>query len=84
MPDFLLSFQTESSIITVCNSGCTLSDTDLPHVFESFWRGTNAENIAGSGLGLYISRKLMRKMKGEVFAEIKDGFMCVTALFTKA
>lgn len=70
-------------LITVRNSGCTLPGTDLPHVFESFWRGANAENISGSGLGLYISRKLMRKMKGEIFAEIIDGVMRVTALFTK-
>ncbi len=70
-------------LITVLNSGCTLSDTDLPHVFDSFWRGANAENITGSGLGLYISRKLMRKMNGEIFAEINGGDMCVTAVFTK-
>ncbi len=70
-------------LVTVRNSGCTLADTDLPHVFESFWRGTNAEKIAGSGLGLYISRKLMRKMNGEIFAEIKDGVMYVTSVFAK-
>ncbi|MDE7289271.1 MAG: HAMP domain-containing histidine kinase [Oscillospiraceae bacterium] len=80
-----LNFSEEDGciLITVRNSGCTLADTDLPHVFESFWRGANAESIAGSGLGLYISRNLMRKMNGEIFAEIKDGVMCVTAVFTK-
>lgn len=80
-----LSFSEEDGciLVTVRNSGCTLADTDLPHVFESFWRGTNAEKIAGSGLGLYISRKLMRKMNGEIFAEIRDGYMYVTAVFTK-
>lgn len=70
-------------LITVVNSGCTLPDTDLPHVFDSFWRGVNAQSSAGSGLGLYISRQLMHKMNGEIFAEIKDGYMCVTAVFTK-
>lgn len=70
-------------LITVVNSGCTLPDTDLPHVFDSFWRGVNAQGSAGSGLGLYISRQLMHKMNGEIFAEIKDGFMYVTAVFTK-
>lgn len=80
-----LSFSEEDGciLVTVQNSGCTLADTDLPHVFESFWRGTNAEKIAGSGLGLYISRKLMRKMNGEIFAEIRDGYMYVTAVFAK-
>ena len=80
-----LSFSEEDGciLVTVRNSGCTLADTDLPHVFESFWKGTNAEKIAGSGLGLYISRKLMRKMNGEIFAEIRDGYMYVTAVFAK-
>lgn len=80
-----LSFSEEDGcvLVTVRNSGCTLADTDLPHVFESFWRGTNAEKIAGSGLGLYISRKLMRKMNGEIFAEIRGGYMYVTAVFAK-
>lgn len=71
-------------LVNVRNSGCTLADTDLPHVFESFWRGANAEKISGCGLGLYISRKLMRKMNGEVFAEIRSGCMRVAAVFTKA
>lgn len=80
-----LSFSEEDGciLVTVRNSGCTLADTDLPHVFESFWRGTNAEKIVGSGLGLYISRRLMRKMNGEIFAEIRDGYMYVTAVFAK-
>ena len=71
------------TLISVSNSGCTLPDTDLPHIFDSFWRGANAENEKGSGLGLYICRQLMHKMNGDIFAEIKDGNMCVTAVFMK-
>ena len=71
-------------LFTVRNSGCSLPDTDLPHMFDSFWRGANAETQKGSGLGLYICRQLMRKMTGEAFAEIRNGDMCVTALFEKA
>lgn len=80
-----LNFSEEDGcvLVTVQNSGCTLADTCIPHIFESFWRGENAKNVAGSGLGLYISRKLMRKMNGEIFVEIRDGFMFVTAVFTK-
>ena len=50
---------------------------------SGFWRGANAENLKGSGLGLYICRQLMHKMNGEVFAQINDGDMCVTAVFGK-
>ncbi len=80
-----ISFSEEDGciLITVSNSGCTLSENDLPHIFDSFWRGENAEHEKGSGLGLYICRQLMHKMDGEIFAEIRDGFMCVTAVLGK-
>lgn len=68
-------------LITVVNTGCTIQDSNLPHIFESFWRGENAGNGKGSGLGLYICRQLMHKMNGEIFAEIKDGSMFVTTVF---
>ncbi len=71
----------EGVLISVRNSGCTLEKSDLPHIFESFWRGANAENIRGSGLGLYICRQLMHKMNGEIFAEIDGTFITVTVVF---
>jgi len=70
--------------IALRNGGCTLSRDDLPHIFESFWRGANAENIRGSGLGLYICRQLMRKMNGEIFAEIDGDIITVIAVFARA
>lgn len=81
-----ISFSEEEDcqLITIKNSGCTLSETELPNIFDSFWRGSNAEEGKGSGLGLYICRKLMNKMNGEIFAEIKDGYMFVTTVFKKA
>ncbi len=80
-----ISFSEEDGciLVTVSNSGCTLAESELTHIFESFWRGENAENQKGSGLGLYICRQLMNKMNGEIFAEINDGNMCVTAVFMK-
>lgn len=72
------------TLVEVCNSGCTLPQAELPHIFESFWRGSNSEKSQGSGLGLYICRQLMGKMGGEIFAQTKDGFMAVTAVFPKA
>ena len=70
--------------IALRNGGCTLSRDDLPHIFESFWRGANAENIRGSGLGLYICRQLMHKMNGEIFAEINNDIITVTTIFARA
>ena len=74
----------ECAQIAIINGGCTLGKDDLPHIFESFWRGANAKNIRGSGLGLYICRQLMRRMNGEIFAKIDDDIITVTAIFIRA
>lgn len=71
-------------LVSVKNSGSTLPETEMPHIFDSFWRGSNAGSNKGSGLGLYICRQLMYKMDGDIFAEIKGGDMVVTAVLKKA
>lgn len=77
------SDEEECKLITVKNSGCTLSEIELPHIFNSFWRGSNVKSNQGSGLGLYICHQLIHKMNGEVFAEVKDNFMYVTIVLNK-
>ncbi|MCM1386183.1 MAG: HAMP domain-containing histidine kinase [Bacillus sp. (in: Bacteria)] len=80
----IFSEEENCRLITIKNSGCTLTETELPHIFESFWRGTNAGRTPGSGLGLYICRQLMHKMNGDIFAKIEDDSMCVTLVFGMA
>ena len=77
------SEEEECKLITIKNSGCTLPNIELPHIFDSFWRGSNVGSNQGSGLGLYICRQLMHKMGGEIFSEIKDNFMCITIVLIK-
>lgn len=61
-------------IIRFRNSGEPVDDLELPHLFDSFYRGSNAWEKQGNGLGLYISRQIMRKMEGDIFAErCEDG-----------
>lgn len=80
-----ISFADEEDcrIITVKNSGCTLEESELAHIFDSFWRGSNVGSKAGNGLGLYICRQLTRAMGGDVFANIEDNFMCVSVVCKK-
>ncbi len=80
-----ISFSDEEDcrIITVKNSGCTLDESELAHIFDSFYRGSNVGSKSGNGLGLYICRQLTRAMGGDVFAEIENGFMCVSVVCKK-
>lgn len=70
--------------ITVTNSGNSLPDEELPHIFDSFYRGSNTGQQQGSGLGLYICRQLMHRMGGEIFAAPTGDEMAVTIVIGKA
>ena len=65
-------------LITVSNTGCQLEPKELPEIFESFHRGSNSRNVQGNGLGLFICKRLMSLMGGEVYADIQDGCFAVT------
>ncbi len=65
-------------LITVSNTGCTLDRKELPEIFESFHRASNARSVQGNGLGLFICKRLMSLMGGEVYADIQDGCFAVT------
>jgi signal transduction histidine kinase len=65
-------------LITVTNTGCTLEAKELPQIFGSFHRGNNADKIQGNGLGLFICKRLMSLMGGEVYAEIHGDCFSVT------
>lgn len=65
-------------LICVSNSGCQLERKELTQIFESFHRGSNSSGVNGNGLGLFICKRLMGLMGGEVYADIKDGFFSVT------
>lgn len=82
-----ISFSDEEDcrLITVTNSGCSVKEEEIPHLFESFYRASNAERAPGSGLGLYIARSLMRMMNGDIFATKENtGDFSVTVVVKKA
>ncbi len=78
------SREEDCQLIHILNSGCTLSGNELPHIFDSFWRGSNVGSNAGSGLGLYICRTLMRKMNGDIYADIDGENMVISVVFPMA
>ena len=77
------SDEEDCRLISVTNSGCTLPENELAHIFDSFWRGSNVGTQKGSGFGLSICRSLMAKMNGDVYAEISGGDMRITLVCKK-
>lgn len=52
--------------IHVRDYGKGILPEDMPFVFQKFYRGKNVEDQPGSGLGLYIVKYIMNRMKGDV------------------
>lgn len=63
--------------ISVKDSGIGIPAEDVPHLFQKFYRVDNSDTreIGGTGLGLYLSRRLAESMSGvlRVSSEYKKG-----------
>jgi two-component system sensor histidine kinase MprB len=55
--------------LTVRDHGPGIADEDLPHIFERFYRASNARAMSGSGLGLAIVRRVVDAQGGSLKAE---------------
>jgi signal transduction histidine kinase len=58
--------------VSVMDTGAGISDEDLPHVFERFWR-PEGPAAAGTGLGLSIARGIVEAHGGRIWAESQLG-----------
>ncbi len=54
------------AIISVKDEGMGISKEDQAHLFSSFFRGKNALNIQGTGLGLHIVKRYLDLLGGDV------------------
>lgn len=54
------------AVLTVEDSGHGISDEDLPHVFDRFYRSSRDRSLPGSGLGLAIVAQVVAEADGSV------------------
>jgi len=56
--------------ILVRDHGAGISPADLPHLFDRFYRGSEAKRrISGTGMGLSIARGMLAVQRGRIWAE---------------
>jgi PAS domain S-box-containing protein len=57
--------------MSVADKGIGISKEDQEHLYSSFYRGKNATNIQGTGLGLHIVKRYLELLGGEIDLESK-------------
>ncbi|MBD2041125.1 GAF domain-containing sensor histidine kinase [Microcoleus sp. FACHB-672] len=66
--------------LRVTNSGTEIPASELPHIFEKFYRVPSADpwKQGGTGLGLALVRKLIDHLEGKIHVESAAGQTCFT------
>ncbi len=61
--------EAEALVIEVMDEGIGIPVEDQAHIFEDFFRGSNADEYGGTGLGLSIAKKIVQAHQGEIRVE---------------
>lgn len=79
-PETSLTIHTKSAInsviVDVSDQGTGINKTDIPHIFDRFYRADNSRTkseVSGYGLGLSIARKIVKLHKGSIFVKSELG-----------
>lgn len=59
--------------VTIIDSGIGIPIEEQERVFESFYRGTNVKSHQGSGIGLYITGKIIQLYNGRISIKSEPG-----------
>jgi signal transduction histidine kinase len=70
--------------ISVHNSGACIPQEDLPHIFNAYYRGLGAHDRSGSGLGLYLVKRITMIHRGRIHVKSSDQFGTKFSVFLRS
>ena len=67
-----LNKEEDGYYFVIRNKGDVLSEKELPYIFNSFWRGSNAEKTNGNGIGLFESIKIAKSLYVDIYVKANE------------
>ncbi len=64
--------QEEGHFFTIRNRGTQIPKEEIPYLFNSFWRGSNASMVEGSGIGLYEAKQIAVRLSGDILVRYPE------------
>lgn len=68
-----ISISLKNKILKITDHGIGISEEDLPHIFDRFYRSDKARNKDGYGLGLSIAKQIADNHNAKIKVESKLG-----------
>ncbi len=59
----------DTAEVVVSDRGPGMSNVDIEHAFDRFYRGTSRRDVDGSGLGLAIAKRVVERIGGSIALE---------------
>jgi two-component system CheB/CheR fusion protein len=74
-PQIVVRLQRDNStaVLEVQDEGPGIPERALPHLFERFYRASENSGHGGLGVGLYVTRELVRAHGGEIAVQSEEG-----------
>lgn len=63
----------EEILLTIRDTGIGIHREDQLLLFDAYFRGTNADRIEGEGIGLYVVKQNLDKIRGRISVESEPG-----------
>lgn len=75
VPEIKIKITADEKNVTVAveDRGLGIPSTQMPYVFDRFFRAEKTRNLEGIGLGLYLCRRIIQAHGGKIWAESKEG-----------
>jgi len=73
--DIILTEKEEEAQIEIRDNGQGISEKSLNNIFERFYKADKARSVnsSGTGLGLYIAKKIITSHEGKIWAKSQQG-----------
>ncbi len=65
--------------ISISDNGLGIPKREIDHIFNMFYKASTSST--GSGMGLYVARKAVEKLRGEIMATSEEGEGSVFSIF---
>jgi signal transduction histidine kinase len=57
------------ALVSVRDRGCGIPETEIPHIFDRFYRAQGSSRADGTGLGLALAGEISHHLGGDIFVE---------------